>query len=85
MEMYTLLICLVGIIAGYFVLYYVIKTAVINGIRDSGLIEQRHEQYVENKIQENTPNSAQLLLKQKYEKGEMTFDVYKSEWNKLKT
>jgi uncharacterized membrane protein len=84
MELQPLLFWIVGIVLGLLLLYFVIKTAIVNGIRDSGLLEREHEIYVERNILENKPNAAQVLLKEKYEKGELTFEIYKSEWNKLK-
>jgi uncharacterized membrane protein len=84
MELQTLLLWIAVVAIGWFLLYFIIKTAVTNGIRDSGLLERRHQEYVEQKNNDNRPNSAQLLLKEQYEKGEITFDEYKTEWKRLK-
>jgi uncharacterized membrane protein len=84
MELQTLLLWIAVVALGLFLLYFIIKTAVTNGIRDSGLLERRHQEYIEQKNIENRPNAAQLLLKEQYEKGEITFDEYKTEWKRLK-
>lgn len=84
MGLYIILFWIVGIVFWGFILYFIIKMAVVNGIKDSGILERRHDEYVEKKIAEHSPNSAQALLKERYEKGEMTFEEYKSEWNRLK-
>lgn len=75
---------LVGIIVSWVLLYYIIKAAVMNGIRDSGLVQKIHDRYNESNLQENKYSIAELSLKKRYENGEITFDEYKSEWNKLR-
>lgn len=77
MEIAVILFWVVGFVLGCLILYNIIKVAVVNGIRDSGLLEREHERYVEQKILESKPNSAQMLLKQKYENGEIDFEAYK--------
>lgn len=84
MEIYTLLFWAASIILGWILLYFVVKAAVVNGIRDSGLLERERKNQTEQKIHDTSPNSAQILLKQRYEKGELTFNAYVEEWNKLK-
>ncbi len=84
MEIHVILYWVIGVVLGWLLLYYIIKSAVVNGIRDSGLLEREHERYVAQKIHESEPSSAQRLLKQKYENGEIEFEAYKEEWNRLK-
>ncbi|MES2373843.1 MAG: hypothetical protein V4557_14785 [Bacteroidota bacterium] len=84
METYSILFWVIGGILGWVLLYYVIKSAVVNGIRESGLLESEQKRHVEQQIFESSPNSAQMLLKQKYEKGEISLEEYQSEWNRLK-
>jgi hypothetical protein len=41
MEIYSLILWIVSFILGMFILYFVIKTAVVNGIRDSGILDKK--------------------------------------------
>lgn len=84
MEMYTLILWVVSVILGIFILYFVIKTAVVNGIRDSGILEKGENSLPEQNPAYYKPNSAQEALKKKYEKGELSFEEYIQGWNKLK-
>ena len=72
-----------GIILSWILLYYIIKAAVMNAIRDSGLVKKITDLVKEN-LPEDKPNTAQLSIKKKYKSGEITFDEYKSAWDKLK-
>lgn len=84
MTTFTILLYIVGVITGWFIFYYVVKAAVKNGIR-----EARADKEVPMGIKGNKPerptNAEQIKLQQRYDKGEITFDVYQSEWNKLST
>lgn len=81
---YAIPLYLTGITISWFIFYYVVKTAVKNGIR-----EARSDKEVSTTIRESKPdrsaNEAQTKLQQRYDKGEITFVVYQSEWNKLST
>ena len=52
------------------ILYFVIRLGVRDGIQDT-------------KGKEDQFNSVQLSLKKKYENGEISFETYQSEWNKV--
>lgn len=85
MEIYSLILWIVSFILGMLILYFVIKTAIVNGIRDSGILGRREDTLTENNSAFYNPNSAQELLKRRYEIGEMFFEEYIQEWNKLKS
>lgn len=78
MDSITLIFYLIGLIVGWIIFHNVVKAAVRNDIR-----ETRKDLEVSGKsIQEKAPNVWQLQLQEKHDKGEITFDVYKSEWDK---
>jgi uncharacterized membrane protein len=85
MEMYTLILWVVSGILVIFILYFVIKTAVVNGIRDSGILDKSENSLPDQNPAYYKPNSAQSLLKSRYERGEISFEEYIQEWNKLKS
>jgi len=85
MVMYNLILWVVSAILGMFILYFVIKTAVVNGIKDSGILGTSQNSSLEQNPAYYKPNSAQELLKKKYEKGELSFEEYIQEWNKSKS
>jgi len=81
MNALTLLLYIAGIILGWVILYYLVKAAVRNGIKEaskkeSTTIPTSHDR-------DFFSNSAQLLLQKRYDKGEITFEEYQTEWNKL--
>jgi len=84
MELYTIIFWILGFLVGLYVLYFIIKTAIVNGIRDSGLLERNEYPSTEQNSAYSKPNTAQNLLKSRYERGEINFEVYKEEWNRLK-
>lgn len=54
-----------------------------NGIREVRDKEVTAATYINQGKSERQANSAQLKLQQRYDKGEISFEVYQSEWNKL--
>ena len=76
------LLYIIGGIVSWIIFYYVVKAAVKNGIKES-----RNNNPVSTYIKESKPekiaNPEQAKLQQRYDKGEITFEVYQSEWNKL--
>lgn len=84
MTTFTILLYTIGAIISWFIFYYVVKAAVRNGIR-----EARSDKELPAYVRENKPekpaNAEQIKLQQRYDKGEITFDLYQSEWNKLNT
>jgi hypothetical protein len=84
-KMATLIIYLlyfIGIIVSLIIFYYVVKAAVKNGIKEAR-IDQNPPIYIKQQDSERFANPEQTKLQQRYDKGEITFDVYQSEWNKL--
>lgn len=69
-------------IIGLLIFYNIIKAAVKNGI-----IEARDFKEVPAKRSPTTPekpeNAEQEKLRKRYERGEIKFEEYKTEWNKL--
>jgi len=74
---------IVGVILGWVILYYVIKTAVKNGIleaRNSSASQASHR----TASPELPTNPEQVRLQQRYDRGEITFDEYQAEWKRLR-
>jgi uncharacterized membrane protein len=84
MTTYTILLYIIGVIISWFVFYYVVKAAVRNGIRESRSDKEFSLNVRESKPEQPT-NAEQLKLQKRYDKGEITFEAYQSEWNKLST
>ena len=84
MTTLTILIYIIGAIISWIIFYYVIKAAVRNGI-----IEARSDKNIKNFTANTTPekpvNTEQMRLQQRYDKGEIQFEEFKSQWNKLNT
>lgn len=84
MTTLTIFLYLIGALISWIIFYYVVKAAVRNGIR-----EARSDKQVQNFTANSTPekpaNSAQMRLQQQYDKGEINFEDFKSQWNKLST
>lgn len=74
------LLYIIGIIIGLLILYYIIKAAVKNAI-----LETRNASEPERRVTnlEKIPNSQQIALQKKYDNGEITFEEYKKEWDRL--
>lgn len=73
----------IGLILSWIIIYYVVKAAVKNAIKES-----RVDNAATTSIQERKPelfaNPEQMRLQQRYDKGEITFEFYQSEWEKFK-
>ena len=73
-----LVCCIISLV----IFYHIIKAAVKNGI-----IEARSHKEVATYSNDSKPerpaNTEQAKLQQRYDKGEITFEEYKAEWNKL--
>lgn len=84
MPTVTILLYFIGVIISWIIFYYVVKAAVRNGI-----IEAQADKQVQTFIEKSTPerlaNPAQVTLQQQYDKGEITFEEFQSQWNKLST
>ena len=69
----------------FIIFYYIIKSAVKFGtIEAMQEINKVSSPANFQKVEDNLPNTAQGLLQKKYDKGEISFDEYKTEWAKLK-
>jgi hypothetical protein len=84
MATLIILLYIIGVIITWFIFYYVVKAAVRNGIREARFDKESQTYIIEGKP-ERPANSEQLKLQKRYDKGEITFEVYQSEWNKLST
>lgn len=82
MEASKFVMYFIGIVISWTVLYYVIKSAVKNGV-----IEALSKKQIAPNTQEYKPekkaNLQQIELQKKYDNGEISFEVYHSEWNRL--
>ncbi len=76
------LLYIIGAIVSWIIFYYVVKAAVKNGIKEARN-NNEVSTYIKNSKPERLANPEQAKLQQRYDKGEITFEVYQSEWNKL--
>lgn len=84
MEASTVIFYIVGLIIGLIVFYNIVKAAVRNGIREA--IKDAEAPVITKKgIPDGKPNEKQLDLQERYNRGEITFDAYQSEWSKMAT
>ena len=82
----TIILYIIGVVIGWVILYYVVKAAVRNGVTealDSRSDNKNAPLYMVRREPERPASPAQLQLQQRYEKGEISFEVYQAEWNKL--
>ena len=84
MKIAILLLYIIGIIIIWVIFYYVVKAAVRNGIKEARPDNILPTSYRDNKS-EKPANSEQIKLQQRYDKGEITFEIYQAEWNRLNT
>lgn len=82
MTTLTILFYVIGIIISWIIFYYVVKAAVRNGIKEA-LPNKEVKSFNREPIHEIPMNDEQAKLQQRYDRGEITFEVFKSEWNKL--
>jgi len=80
----TYLLYIVGIIVSWIIFYYVVKSAVRNGIREANP-DKTLPTFFRDSKPEKPANSEQIKLQKRYDKGEITFEIYQKEWNKLNT
>lgn len=64
------------------IFYQIIKAAVKNGIIEA-YGSKELATFTNSSKPEQQANTAQGELQQRYDKGEITFEEYKAEWNKL--
>lgn len=82
MTTFTILLYIVGVIISWVIFYYVIKAAVRNGIREARA-DKQIPTFTKDSKPEKMVNPQQMKLQERYDKGEISFEVYQSEWNKL--
>ena len=82
MTTITCIIYIIGAIIGLMLFYYVVKTAVKDGIIEARIINE-NTSYVKDSKYEPTMNSEQLKLQNQYNNGEITFEEYQAEWKKV--
>jgi len=73
---------LIAVVIGWMIFYYIVKTAVKNGIKEAHS-DKETSTFIRESKPEIQANSEQRKLQQRYDKGEIPFEVYKSEWDKL--
>lgn len=76
------IIYIIGAIIGLMIFYYVVKTAVKDGIIEAR-IKNESISYVKDSKYEPSMNSEQLKLQNQYNNGEITFEEYQAEWKKV--
>lgn len=76
------IIYIIGAIIGLMIFYYIIKTAVKDGIIEAR-IKNEYTSYVKDSKYEPAMNSEQLKLQNQYNNGEITFEEYQAEWEKV--
>jgi hypothetical protein len=78
----TFILYIIGTIVALLLFYYVVKSAVKNGIIEAhNKIE--HKTYLSESKAELPINSEQIRLQKQYDNGEITFEIYQAEWKKL--
>lgn len=82
MTILSILLYSLLVLISWFILYFVIKAAVRNGIREA---RSDHDGSVISGVnQPDKPaNFAQTRLQQQYNNGEISFEEFKSQWDKL--
>lgn len=83
MTLNIYLLYIFGIIISWIIFYYVVKAAVKNGIKEAHPDKILPLSFKADP--EKPANSEQIKLQQRYDKGEITFEIYQEEWNKLNT
>ena len=76
----TYIIYVIGAVISWILFYYVVKLAVKNGIDEA---RQNKSLHSGRNHFDSQPTPAQIKLQQQYDNGEVTFDIYKSEWKRL--
>ena len=76
----TYIIYVIGAVVSWILFYYVVKLAVKNGIEEARQNKASHSDHTNS---DSLPTPAQIKLRQQYDNGEITFDIYQSEWKRL--
>lgn len=78
----TFILYIIGTILAWLLFYYVVKSAVKNGIIEARN-KNEHKTYLSESKAELPINSEQIRLQKQYDNGEITFEIYQAEWKKL--
>lgn len=84
MTTLTIFLYIVGAIISWVILYFVVKAAVRNGIREAR-VDNHGQTFISTSAPDRPANTAQMKLQQQYDKGEITFEEFQTQWNKLST
>ena len=76
----TYIIYVIGALVSWILFYYVVKLTVKNGIEEARQNKESHSGHTNSN---SLPTPAQIKLRQQYDNGEITFNIYQSEWNRL--
>lgn len=82
MEVSTLIFYIIGSLIGLLIFYNIVKAAVRNGIREARK-DMKVPAVAKSGTPEVEPNENQLELQERYNRGEITFEAYKAEWEKM--
>lgn len=82
MDSLTILIYIFGAIVGWIIFYYITKAAVRNGIKEV-FAGKETINFAAGSTREKPANDVQRRLQQQYDKGEISFEEFKSQWNQL--
>lgn len=82
MDTLTIILYLIGAIITWIIFYYVVKAAIRNGIKEAHA-DKETQALIENRMPERPANGTQQMrrLQEQYDKGEITFEKFKSQWN----
>jgi len=78
----SIFIYLISAILSLIIFYHIIKAAVKNGMIEAQARMKQTSASVNYRV-EKKPTSAQERLQARYNKGEMTFEQFKTEWEQL--
>lgn len=80
----NLIVYLVAAVIGLVIFYFIIKNAVKNGmIEAQEQLNRKPTPPDKAAVLERPANPAQWELQKKYDAGQISFEEYKQEWNKL--
>ncbi|MBL7770024.1 MAG: hypothetical protein JNK20_13665 [Flavipsychrobacter sp.] len=82
MTLLTIIFYSLIVLICWIIFYYVVKASVRNGIREA-LSENDASNIIENISSDKPANFEQTRLQQQYNNGEISFEEFKSKWDKL--
>lgn len=84
MTTLTIFLYIVGAIVSWVIFYFVVKGAVRNGIKEARA-DNQGQTIIKKSTPERPENQSQVKLQQQYDNGEITFEEFQTEWNKLRS